>query len=74
MLFQHTSRLLVLSSVYSKFAGALLPRIGPTLDQYVPGISLVTSRVGLRQKEPQTAHAMSITWASHIAVSVLTGR
>ncbi len=29
---------------------------------------------GLRQEELQTAHLMSITWASHIAASVLTGR
>ncbi len=28
---------------------------------------------GLREEEPQTAHLMSITWASHIAASVLTG-
>ncbi len=27
---------------------------------------------GLREEEPQTAHLMSITWASHIAASVLT--
>ncbi len=29
---------------------------------------------GLWEEEPQTAHLMSITWASHIAASVLTGR
>ena len=27
----------------------------------------------LWEEEPQTAHLMSITWASHIAASVLTG-
>ena len=36
-------------------------------------ISLVTSCAGLQQEEPQTAHLMSFTWASHIAASVLTG-
>ena len=37
-------------------------------------ILFVTSCVGLQGEEPQTAHLMSITWASHIAASVLTGR
>ncbi len=36
-------------------------------------ISLVTSSVGLRQEEPQTAFPMSTTWASHIGASVLMG-
>ena len=36
-------------------------------------ISLVTSCVGLWGEEPQTARPMSFTWASQIAVSVLTG-
>ncbi len=35
-------------------------------------ISLVTSCVGLWEGEPQ-AHLMSITWASHIASSMLKG-
>ncbi len=29
---------------------------------------------GLREEEPQTAHLMPITWASHIVASMLTGR
>ncbi len=37
-------------------------------------ISLVTSCVGLQEEEPQTAHPMSFTWASHIAASMLMGR
>ena len=39
-------------------------------------LSLVTycvQCVGLRDEEPQAAHAMSFTWACHIATSVLTG-
>ena len=32
-------------------------------------VSLITSCVGLREEEPQTAHPMSFTWA----VSMLTG-
>ena len=36
-------------------------------------LSLVTSCAGLQEEEPQTAHLMSVTWASHIAASVLTG-
>ena len=32
-------------------------------------MSLVSSCTGL-QKEPQTAHSVSFTWASHIATSV----
>ena len=35
--------------------------------------SLVTSCVGL-QEETQTAYRMSLTWASHIAASLLTGQ
>ncbi len=37
-------------------------------------ISLVTSCVGLWEEEPQTAHPMPFTWASHIATILLTGR
>ena len=36
-------------------------------------ISIVTSDVGLQEEEPQTAHPMSFTWASHIAASVHYG-
>ena len=36
-------------------------------------ISLVTSCVWLQEEEPQTAHPMSCTWASHIAACMLTG-
>ena len=32
----------------------------------------VTFCFGLQEDEPQTAHLMSLTWASHIAASVLT--
>ena len=37
--------------------------------------TLITSHLlcGLREEDPQTAHLMSITWASNIAASVLTG-
>ena len=37
-------------------------------------ISLLIACVGLREEEPQTVPSMSITWVSHIAASVLTGR
>ena len=36
-------------------------------------ISLVTSCAGPREEEPQTAHPMSFTWASHIAATVPYG-
>ena len=36
-------------------------------------ISLVTSCLGLEEEEPQTAHPKSLTCASHIAASELTG-
>ena len=36
-------------------------------------ISLVTSCVGLREEESQTAHPMPFAWASHIATSVHYG-
>ena len=36
-------------------------------------ISLVASCFGLWEEERQTAHPMSFTWVSHIAVSVLMG-
>ena len=40
---------------------------------YAHFISLVASCVGLREEEPQTAHPMSFTTASHIAANVLMG-
>ncbi len=50
-----------------------LGRFGMAPSLSVNFISLVTSRVGLREEEPQKAHPMSFTWASLIAASVLTG-
>ena len=42
--------------------------------QSVNFISLVTSCVALQEEQQETAHLMSISSASYIAVSVLTGR
>ena len=36
-------------------------------------ISFVTSCLGPQEEEPQTAHPMSFTWASHIAASMYYG-
>ncbi len=42
--------------------------------QSVNFISQVTSCVRLWEEEPQTAFPMPLTWASHIATSMLMGR
>ena len=53
--------------------GAFLANYFEMASESVNFISLVTFCVGLREEEPQTAHPMAYTWASHIAGSVFTG-
>ena len=54
--------------------GLLGGQIEMALSMSVNFISLVSSCVGLREEEPETAHAMSFTQSSLIAVSKLTAR
>ena len=55
-----------LLKVDGKIHSNLLMLVEPP-STFVNFISLVTSCVGLLEEEPQAAHLMSFTWASHIS-------